>query len=87
MNAQDKEIIFETQGTCSESIKIRIRDGKITEAEFLGGCSGNLTGISRLIVGLEPHDAISRLKGIRCGDKDTSCPDQLARALEGVLAG
>ncbi len=86
MQVKDREIRYETQGTCSESIRIVIKDGRITEAEFLGGCSGNLIAISKLIVGLEPQDAMMRLKGIHCGDKETSCPDQLALALEKALA-
>lgn len=76
---------YKTQGTCSQEIDIELKDGVIDSVSFLGGCNGNLQGISALVKGLTPEDAISRLKGIRCGMKSTSCPDQLARALEGML--
>lgn len=81
-DAADKTITYHTRGTCSEALKVTIRGGLIAEASFEGGCQGNLEGLARLVVGLSPAEAVSRLRGIRCGDKDTSCPDQLARALE-----
>lgn len=73
---------YQTQGTCSTSIDIELRDGVIDSVQFTGGCNGNLQGISALVKGMTPQEAISKLKGIRCGFKSTSCPDQLARALE-----
>lgn len=76
---------YKTQGTCSQEIDIELKDGVIDSVSFLGGCNGNLQGISALVKGMTPEDAISRLKGIRCGMKSTSCPDQLARALEAML--
>ena len=76
---------YKTQGTCSQEIEIELKDGVIDSVSFIGGCNGNLQGISALVKGLTPQDAISRLKGIRCGIKPTSCPDQLARALESML--
>lgn len=76
---------YKTQGTCSQEIDIELNDGVIDSVKFVGGCNGNLQGISALVKGLTPQDAISRLKGIRCGIKPTSCPDQLARALESML--
>ncbi len=76
---------YATSGTCSDSLAITVRDGVIAEASFEGGCQGNLEGLARLVVGLSPAEAASRLRGIRCGSKDTSCPDQLARALESML--
>lgn len=76
---------YQTQGTCSTSIDIELKDGVIDSVKFTGGCNGNLQGISVLVKGMTPEEAISRLKGIRCGFKSTSCPDQLARALESMI--
>ena len=73
---------YKTQGTCSQEIDIELKDGVIDSVSFTGGCNGNLQGVSALVKGMKPEEAISRLKGIRCGMKPTSCPDQLARALE-----
>lgn len=70
-----------TKGTCSQRIYFRIEDGKVYDVEFLGGCNGNLQGIGKLVEGMEIDDVISRLEGIHCGMKPTSCPDQLAAAL------
>ena len=79
-------MIYKTKGTCSTSIDVELKDGVIDSVKFTGGCNGNLQGISALVKGMKPEEAISRLKGIRCGFKDTSCPDQLARAIEEALA-
>ncbi len=76
---------YETNGTCSRQIDIALKDGLIDSVTFTGGCHGNLQGVSALVKGMEPKEAISRLKGIRCGMKPTSCPDQLAQALEKML--
>lgn len=76
---------YQTQGTCSKEINIELKDGVIDSVSFVGGCNGNLKGICALVKGMKPEDAISRLKGIKCGFKSTSCPDQLARALESML--
>jgi uncharacterized protein (TIGR03905 family) len=76
---------YKTQGTCSQQIDFDIVDGKIANVKFLGGCNGNLKGISSLVEGMTPEDAISKLKGIKCGFKNTSCPDQLACALEQAI--
>ncbi|MBD5471442.1 MAG: TIGR03905 family TSCPD domain-containing protein [Lachnospiraceae bacterium] len=73
---------YQTKGTCSTSIDLEVEDGKIKFVEFFGGCNGNLKGIASLVTGMDVDDAISKLKGIRCGFKSTSCPDQLAQALE-----
>ncbi len=59
-----------------------MEDGTLGEISFIGGCNGNLQGIGKLVKGMKPEDVISRLKGIKCGAKPTSCPDQLAQALE-----
>lgn len=76
---------YMTQGTCSKQIDIELKDGVIDSVKFTGGCHGNLQGISALVKGMTPQEAISRLKGIRCGMKPTSCPDQLAQALEKMI--
>ena len=79
-------MIYKTTGTCSTSIDVELKDGVIDSVKFTGGCNGNLQGISALVKGMKPEEAISRLKGIRCGFKPTSCPDQLAHALEEMIA-
>lgn len=76
---------YVTKGVCSKSIDISIEDNIINEVLFIGGCNGNLQGISRLVKGMKVEEAIERLKGIKCGLKNTSCPDQLATALEIIL--
>ena len=78
---------YKTQGTCSSAIDIELKDGVIESVQFTGGCNGNLQGISALVKGMTPEEAISRLKGIRCGFKSTSCPDQLATALKKYKSG
>lgn len=75
---------YQTKGTCSTAIDIEVKDGRIESVAFTGGCNGNLQGISALVKGMMVEEAISRLKGIRCGFKNTSCPDQLAKALESM---
>ena len=79
-------MIYKTKGTCSTSIDVELKDGVIDSVKFTGGCNGNLQGISALVKGMKPEEAISRLKGIRCGFKPTSCADQLAHALEEMIA-
>lgn len=79
-------MIYKTKGTCSTAIDVELKDGVIDSVQFTGGCNGNLQGISALVKGMTPEEAISRLKGIRCGFKSTSCPDQLAHALEEMIA-
>ena len=66
-------------------ITLETEDGIITDCKFMGGCAGNTQGVAALVKGMKVEDAIARMKGIRCGFKDTSCPDQLARALEQSL--
>ncbi|MCI8316586.1 MAG: TIGR03905 family TSCPD domain-containing protein [Lachnospiraceae bacterium] len=73
---------YVTSGTCSKMIDFEVEDNIIKSVAFTGGCNGNLKGISALVAGMSVDDAISKLKGIQCGFKSTSCPDQLARALE-----
>ena len=76
---------YYTSGTCSSVIEMEIVDGKLRNVVFQGGCHGNLQGISRLVEGMSCEDAISKLEGIRCGYKTTSCPDQLARAIKQAI--
>lgn len=70
-----------THGTCCKAFDIKVEDGRIQNVEFYGGCNGNLQGICSLIKGMKVDDVVARLKGIRCGNKPTSCPDQLSQAL------
>lgn len=74
-----------TKGTCSREINFEVVDGRLHNVSYLGGCNGNLQGVSALVEGMEIREAISKLKGIKCGFKQTSCPDQLALALEKYL--
>jgi len=76
---------YKTSGVCSTDIYFEVEEGKIKEVSFKRGCPGNVVGISALVKGMEIEEAIKRLKGITCGNKSTSCPDQLATALEGYL--
>lgn len=77
----EKKLNYTTKGTCSRQIDITVDDGIITDVKFHGGCSGNTQGLSALVRGMKVEDAIERMKGIKCGFKPTSCPDQLAVAL------
>ena len=72
---------FKTSGTCSQRILFDIEDGKVRNVKFIGGCNGNLKGIAALVEGMDVDAVIERVRGIRCGMKQTSCPDQLAQAL------
>lgn len=78
-----KELIYKTQGTCAQAIRVVIDDDKCVDTvEFMGGCNGNTKGISALVKGMRVEDVIERLRGITCGFKNTSCPDQLSKALD-----
>ena len=77
---------YRTEGTCCQAFDIETEDGKVKDVQFYGGCNGNLQGISSLVRGMKAADAIERMRGIRCGFKNTSCPDQLAIALGEALA-
>lgn len=81
-----QEVIYQTVGTCSRAIRVTGEGGRIVSTEFLGGCHGNLQGISALIKGQRYQDVIDRVEGIKCGVKPTSCPDQLAKALRELQA-
>ena len=73
-------------GVCTKSIRVTVKDGRIAEVVFTGGCHGNTQGVASLVRGMDAGEAVRRLKGIDCRGKGTSCPDQLARAIE-MLAG
>ena len=75
---------FKTKGTCAQMISFDIEDNKLSNVQFYGGCNGNLKGIGSLVEGMDMDEVISRLEGIKCGMKQTSCPDQLAAALKAV---
>ena len=76
---------YQTKGTCSTYIDIELDGDVIRSVSFFGGCNGNLQGISKLVEGMKAEEAIKKLKGIKCGFKPTSCPDQLAVALETMM--
>ncbi len=78
---QSEVIQYNAVGVCAQGIAIQIFDGIVQDVQFYGGCNGNQKGITALVKGLTIDDVISKLSGIRCGNKDTSCPDQLAKAL------
>ena len=78
--------IYRPKGVCSQRMTIELEDGMIRDVQILGGCNGNLQGIAALVRGMKAEEAIERMRGIRCGFKNTSCPDQLAKALEEALA-
>ena len=76
------EYIYRPEGVCSTEMIFEIEDGVVKSLKVINGCDGNLKGISELVKGMKIEDVIAKLKGIRCGFKPTSCPDQIARALE-----
>ena len=80
-----KHIEYTTKGVCSRMIIVDTEDDVITDCKFVGGCAGNTQGVAALVVGMKVDDAINKIKGIKCGFKPTSCPDQLAIALEEAL--
>ena len=80
-----KTFVYKTKGTCSREITVVMEGDTIVEVAFLGGCNGNLKGISSLVKGQKAQDVIDSLSGINCGGKGTSCPDQLAKALTAAL--
>ena len=80
-----KHIEYKTQGVCSRMVIVDTEDGVITDCKFVGGCAGNTQGVAALVIGMKAEDAVEKIKGIKCGFKSTSCPDQLANALEEAL--
>lgn len=78
-------ITYTPRGVCSRKFTIQVEDGVIQDLQVVGGCSGNLQGLSALLKGMKVDQAVERLEGIRCGGKPTSCPDQIAQALKSAL--
>ncbi len=81
-----EHITYKTQGVCSRAIEIDIEGDIVVQVCYAGGCSGNTQGVAALVKGMKIDEAIARLEGIHCGQKSTSCPDQLATALKNYLA-
>ncbi|SET18309.1 TIGR03905 family TSCPD domain-containing protein [[Clostridium] aminophilum] len=79
--------VYKTFGVCSRKITFEITDGILHNVRFVGGCNGNTQGVSRLCEGMEAETVIERLRGVDCGGRGTSCPDQLARAVRSALDG
>lgn len=78
-------MIYQTKGVCSKSIEFEITDGIVHNVKFVGGCAGNTVGIAKLVEGMKASEVIEKLKGTKCGFKNTSCPDQLSIALKQYL--
>jgi uncharacterized protein (TIGR03905 family) len=74
-------VIFKTEGVCAQEIEFEVENNIIKKVSFVKGCKGSLQAIGRLVEGLRVEDAVQKMKGIQCGDRGTSCPDQLAKAL------
>ena len=81
------EYTYKTKGVCSQMIRFELEDNKVRNVQFFGGCNGNLKGIASLVEGMDANEVISRVEGIKCGMKSTSCPDQLAQALKEAVNG
>lgn len=81
MSEQAELIQYQPSGVCCQMMNVAVKDGKILDAEFFGGCNGNLKGIKSLIKGMSLDEVVERLQGITCNSKPTSCPDQLAKCL------
>lgn len=80
------KLTYKTQGTCSSHIDVEVEDGIVKQVFFWGGCNGNLQGICRLVKGMKVEDVLAKLEGIKCGNRWTSCPDQLCKALRELHA-
>lgn len=81
----ENKIVYKCEGTCSQYINVSVENGIVQGVKFLGGCQGNTQGVAALVKGMKVEEAINRLKGIDCGGRGTSCPDQLAKALESFV--
>ena len=79
------KIEYFPKGVCARQMLIEVEDGVVRDVEVIGGCHGNLQGISALVEGMQVEEVIDRLEGLRCGFKSTSCPDQLAQALKEAI--
>lgn len=77
-------LIYQPKGVCSKQFEIQHENGKVVSIKIVGGCNGNLQGISKLIQGMDIEDVINKLSGIKCGIRSTSCPDQIAQALKSI---
>lgn len=84
---KDNTYIHKNRGVCSSAVQFEVENNRLKNVRFIGGCSGNTSGIGKLVENMEIDEVISRLKGIPCGPRPTSCPDQLATALQAYLAG
>jgi uncharacterized protein (TIGR03905 family) len=82
----EKVIQYETTGTCCRLMQVKFDGDTIVDVDFLGGCNGNLQGLKALVKGMAIDEVIEKLSGIKCGDKSTSCPDQLAKCLKEIKA-
>lgn len=80
------QFTYRPSGVCSRAISFELEDGRLHNVRFQGGCAGNTAGIASLVEGMTPEEVTARLSGIRCGFRPTSCPDQLARALQQAMA-
>ncbi|MBQ7425366.1 MAG: TIGR03905 family TSCPD domain-containing protein [Lachnospiraceae bacterium] len=80
-------MVYKTHGTCSTQIDVEVDDGIVKSVQFTKGCNGNTQGVARLVEGMKAEDAIKKLRGIRCGMRPTSCPDQLSYAIEAAMNG
>lgn len=78
-------MVYKTKGVCSQEIHVELDGDVVKKVTFVGGCSGNTQGVASLVQGMKAEEAISRLEGIRCGVRPTSCPDQLSKALKQAL--
>ena len=81
----EKQLLYKTTGTCCQYIEVAVKDSKLTKCCFYGGCNGNTQGVAKLAKGMKADEVITRLGGISCNGKPTSCPDQLARALRKMI--
>ena len=80
-------VTYQPKGVCASQMVVEVENGVVMSLEVTGGCSGNLQGLSRLVPGMRAEEVITRLDGVHCGPRDTSCPDQLAQALKRALEG
>lgn len=80
-------MIYKTKGTCSTQIDLDVENGIVKNVKFTGGCNGNLQGVAKLVEGMKAEEVIEKLRGIKCGFKNTSCPDQLSFAIEEAMKG
>ena len=79
-----EKLVYNPQGVCSRQFEIEHENGKIVSIKIIGGCNGNLQGISKLLIGMPINEVVSRLEGLRCNMRPTSCPDQIAQALKSI---